>query len=295
MTLKQLEYFLAIAENGSITKAANTLRISQPPLSLQLKSLEDELGCQLFIRDKKNMVITPKGILLRERAKDILARVNETILLMQSGDDENRTTIHIGTIASICSRVLPDKVMMLKSRFPNLDFVLHESGTDAILQMLDERTVDFGIVREPFNLSAYNTCIVKDKLLGDSGEDYFVALARPEFFSDLDEDEIALASLRDKPIIIHRRYCNLFTTACRQQGFVPNIICQNDNIHSSISWAGSGIGLAIEPFTSAIQNSNPDLLIKRIVNPTIVSKAHLVWNKNSTLSTEQKAFVQLFS
>ena len=62
MTLKQLEYFLAIAENGSITKAANSLRISQPPLSLQLKGLEEELGCQLFIRDKKNMIITPKGI-----------------------------------------------------------------------------------------------------------------------------------------------------------------------------------------------------------------------------------------
>lgn len=71
MTLKQLEYFLAIAENGSITKAANSLRISQPPLSLQLKGLEEELGCQLFIRDKKNMIITPKGILLaRARPRD---------------------------------------------------------------------------------------------------------------------------------------------------------------------------------------------------------------------------------
>ena len=72
MTLKQLEYFLAIAKSD-ITKAANSLRISQPPLSLQLKGLEEELGCQLFIRDKKNMIITPKGvILLRERAREIM-------------------------------------------------------------------------------------------------------------------------------------------------------------------------------------------------------------------------------
>ena len=88
MTLKQLEYFLAIAENGSITKAANTLRISQPPLSLQLKGLEDELGCQLFIRDKKNMIITPKGILLREKAREIMNKVDETILLMQAEEEE---------------------------------------------------------------------------------------------------------------------------------------------------------------------------------------------------------------
>ena len=116
MTLKQLEYFLAIAENGSITKAANSLRISQPPLSLQLKGLEEELGCQLFIRDKKNMIITPKGILLRERAREIMDKVNETLLLMQSANEEERYTIHLGTISSICNRVLPDKVLKLKER-----------------------------------------------------------------------------------------------------------------------------------------------------------------------------------
>ena len=147
MTLKQLEYFLAIAENGSITKAANSLRISQPPLSLQLKGLEEELGCQLFIRDKKNMIITPKGILLRERAREIMDKVNETLLLMQSANEEERYTIHLGTISSICNRVLPDKVLKLKERYPHVEFVLHEGSTTSILDMLADGTVDFGIVR----------------------------------------------------------------------------------------------------------------------------------------------------
>ena len=154
MTLKQLEYFLAIAENGSITKAANSLRISQPPLSLQLKGLEEELGCQLFIRDKKNMIITPKGILLRERAREIMDKVNETLLLMQSANEEERYTIHLGTISSICNRVLPDKVLKLKERYPHVEFVLHEGSTTSILDMLADGTVDFGIVREPLELTA---------------------------------------------------------------------------------------------------------------------------------------------
>ena len=295
MTLKQLEYFLAIAENGSITKAANTLRISQPPLSLQLKGLEEELGCQLFIRDKKNMVITAKGMLLQEKAKEIIEKVNETTLLLRSADDESRTTIHLGTISSICDRILPEKVLLLKNRFPNLDFVLHEGSSISILDMLDQNAVHFGIVREPFNVSAYNTRPIKDPMLGDSGDDYFVALAKPEYFADASTDMVPLSALKDKPIIIHKRYCNLFSTACRQQGFVPNIICQNDSLHSSLSWAGSGIGIAVEPYTSASLNANPSLVIRRIDNPTIVSKAHLVWNKNSSLTSEQKAFVQLFT
>ena len=173
MTLKQLEYFLAIAENGSITKAANSLRISQPPLSLQLKGLEEELGCQLFIRDKKNMIITPKGILLRERAREIMDKVNETLLLMQSANEEERYTIHLGTISSICNRVLPDKVLKLKERYPHVEFVLHEGSTTSILDMLADGTVDFGIVREPFNVGAYSSRPIRDTALGEGGQDYF--------------------------------------------------------------------------------------------------------------------------
>ena len=294
MTLKQLEYFLAIAENGSITKAANTLRISQPPLSLQLKSLEEELGCQLFVRDKKNMVITPKGILLREKAQEIIDKVNETLLVMQSSDEEDRYTIHLGTISSICNRVLPDKVLKLKERFPHVEFMLHEGSTTTILDMLADGSVDFGIVREPFNVSAYNSRAIHDAALGVSGQDYFTAIGKVTFFDNLNSEVVPLTSLQNTPIIIHRRYCELFTNACRRQGFIPNIICQNDNISSSLSWAASGIGVAIAPYTSAIQNSDPTLIMKRIDSPEIISKAYLIWNRSTSLSPEQKAFVQLF-
>ena len=232
MTLKQLEYFLAIAENGSITKAANSLRISQPPLSLQLKGLEEELGCQLFIRDKKNMIITPKGILLRERAREIMDKVNETLLLMQSANEEERYTIHLGTISSICNRVLPDKVLKLKERYPHVEFVLHEGSTTSILDMLADGTVDFGIVREPFNVGAYSSRPIRDTALGEGGQDYFTAIGKPNFFPADDTQIVALTSLQDTPIIIHRRYYDLFTNACRRQGFIPNIICQNDNMIS---------------------------------------------------------------
>ena len=294
MTLKQLEYFLAIAENGSITKAANTLRISQPPLSLQLKGLEEELGCQLFIRDKKNMIITPKGILLRDRAREIIKRVNETILLLQAAGETERCVIHLGTISSISNRVLPDKVLQMKDRYPQVEFVLQEGSTTRILEMLAEGEVDFGIVREPFNLGAYNSRPVRDTALGEDSQDYFTAIGKESFFDEPELRVVPLTSLRGKPIIIHRRYGDLFSAACRQQGFVPNVICQNDNISSSLSWASSGIGIAVEPYTSAIQNTDPTLLLKRIDSPAIVSRAHLIWNKNAELKPEERFFASLF-
>ena len=235
-----------------------------------------------------------KEFLLRERAREIMDKVNETLLLMQSANEEERYTIHLGTISSICNRVLPDKVLKLKERYPHVEFVLHEGSTTSILDMLADGTVDFGIVREPFNVGAYSSRPIRDTALGEGGQDYFTAIGKPNFFPADDTQIVALTSLQDTPIIIHRRYYDLFTNACRRQGFIPNIICQNDNIASSLSWAASGIGVAIAPYTSAIQNSDPTLVMKRIDSPEIVSKAHLIWNRSATLTPEQKAFVHLF-
>lgn len=294
MTLKQLEYFLAIAETGSMTRAANNLCISQPPLSLQLKSLEEELGVQLFVRDKKCMVITRKGMQFQKKAREILNLVEETVKELQSCDAPPHIEIRIGTVASICNRVLPDKIVLLKKRFPHLSFDVYEGSSTSIIQQLAEGTVDFGIIREPFNTALYHTRPIRDLKLGEDGADYFATIAYASFYDDPEAPSVDLSSLKDKPLIAHRRYCGLLISSCRQRGFTPNIICQNDNIHSSLSWASSGIGIAIAPYTSAIQSTDPKLLIKRIVNPTIISKAFLVWNMNSVLSEEGKALVQLF-
>jgi DNA-binding transcriptional LysR family regulator len=294
MTLKQLEYFLAIAETGNITKAANNICISEPPLSLQLKSLEDELGVQLFIRDKKSMVITKEGLYLQKKAKKIIRLCNETIQSLQASHTKPHVTIHIGTVSSICNSILPAKILSLKKHFSYIDFDLHESNSISILKMLDDDIVDFGIIREPFSMANYNVKPIKDTTLGKSDSDYFYAIALSAFYDDPKSPDVEFISLKDKPIISHRRYYDLLSTVCRQQGFTPNIVCQNDNISSSLSWASSGIGIAIAPYTSAIQNKDPDLLIKRIKNPTISSSAYIVWKKGTILSNEKKEFLQLF-
>ena len=228
MTLKQLEYFRAIAENGSITKAAGTLSISQPPLSLQLKALEEELGCQLFVRDKKNMIITPKGVLLRERAREILAMVNEAIREVQSTAEEERSVIHIGSISSISNRVLPEKVLQMKARFPNVEFALHEDSTTNILGMLEAGEVQFGIVREPFPLTNFNSRPVRDTALGEEEQDYFMVICKEDFLDETAASTVPLVSHRGKPVIIHRLYSDIFMKACRQQCFayLRSIVCR---------------------------------------------------------------------
>ncbi len=294
MTLKQLEYFLAIAEAGHITAAAKNLNISQPPLSLQLKALEDELGVQLFERDKRNLTITHEGLILKERAIEILAMVNDTVRELQNLGTDAQGTIHIGTISSACTHLLPERIVAFRNEHPNVDFQIFEGNSTTVLDMLEHNEVDLGVVREPFNTSIYNSVPLKEASLGENDADSFVAAGVPSFFENCSGNEIALADLKGMPLIVHRRYHDMLTNYCRQRGFSPNVICQNNEIASSLSWAEAGIGVAIVANNTAAQASKK-LVTRRIVNPTIASRAYLVWDKSHNISNLAKQFIELFN
>lgn len=297
MTLKQLEYFLAIAEAGHITAAAKNLNISQPPLSLQLKSLEDELGVQLFERDKRNLTITHEGLILKERATEILNLVNDTVRDLQNLGTDAEGTIQIGTISTACTTLLPNRIMDFRKDHPNVDFQIFEGTSDAIIQMLGNGEVELGIIREPFNTSLYNSIPLRDEALGGDDSEYFVAAALPTYFEDIQSapGTIALAELKGKPLIINRRYNEMLTNYCRQHGFSPNIICQNGEIASSVSLAGSGIGIAIVANHITVQEAADKLEIRKITNPQIASQPFLVWNKDRNMSNLAKQFIEKFT
>ena len=293
MTLKQLEYFLAIAEAGHITAAAKNLNISQPPLSLQLKALEDELGVQLFERDKRNLTITHEGLSLKERAIPILNQVNDTVRELQNLGVDAQGTIRIGTVASVAIHLLPERIVKFRTDHPNVDFQIFEGNTTAITEMMENGQVDLGIIREPFNTGIYNSVPLRESS-ADEHEESFVAVGKPEFFEG-DGDEIALADLRGKPLILHRRFTDLINNYCRQRGFSPNVICQNSEIASSLSWAEAGLGIAIVANAQTVREKAPKLVIRKIVNPTIASQPYLVWDKNRNISHLAKQFIDLFS
>lgn len=294
MTLKQLEYFIAIAEAGHITAAAKNLNISQPPLSLQLKALEDEFGVQLFERDKRNLTITHEGLILLERAREIIHLVNETVRDLQNMGAEAQGTIHIGTIASVCNSLLPEKIMAFNKSHPQVDFQVFEGSSNHVMDLLNEGSIDVGIIREPFNTSLYHSLFVREDEGGSEDADHFAAIGLPSFFEGLEGDTISLAALKGKPLIIHRRYHELLMNACRQKGFSPNIICQNTEIASSVSWAEAGIGVAIASYTASQQYANKKLVMKKLVHPTITTKSFLVWRKDTHMGNIVKQFIHLF-
>lgn len=294
MTLKQLEYFDAIATVGNMTRAAQMLHISQPPLSIHLKALEDELGVKLFERNKKKLVLTKEGVLFKERVDKILNLINSTLYDIQNIQVKEHTIIRIGSIVSASNRILPDKILEYKKIHPNVDFQIHEGSSADVLDKMNASAIDIGLVREPIPAMSYHCISLTGGALKRGERDFFTTLAFPEFYGDHEEEEISLSDLRGKPLIIQRRYGDTFSNECRHLGFAPHFICQNNDLMSSLNWAAAGIGIAIVPYTSSLLNTHPQLVRKKIINPVLSSQTLLIYKKDTSLAPEITDFIKLF-
>lgn len=156
MEIRVLRYFLEVAREESITRAAESLHISQPTLSKQLKDLEQELGKKLFIRGNYNVHLTDEGMLLRKRAEDILALVDKTTDEFNALGEITGGDVHIGCAESWLVSYLADAVKDFRADYPGFRFHITSGGTEQVVERLDRGLLDFAAIVEPPNLSKYN-------------------------------------------------------------------------------------------------------------------------------------------
>lgn len=297
MTLKQLSYFLKIAETGNLTKAAQLLHMSQPPLSYQLKALEEELGVELFVRDARNMHITNEGIYLQDKAMQILSLVDKTSEEIRKISTHGIISINIGTVTSINHNLLPKIVSVYKTKHPNVVFNIYDGSSFRIMELLNNSVIDIGILREPFPKDLYSYIPIKtNAFMTEEENDYFVVAGKTDVFPNSKEESIiSLADIMDSPLIIHRRFEEIFLSKCQEIHTKPqNIVCRNDNIMSTIEWVDNGLGLGIMPYTSSLLITEPDIQVKKIVNPSFYSNLYMVWNQGRKLPNSLQEFLSLF-
>lgn len=156
MEIRVLRYFLEVAREESITKAAAFLHVSQPTLSKQLKDLEEELGKKLFVRSNYSIKLTDEGMLLRKRAEDILDMVNKTQAEFQSLDEITGGEVRIGCAESHQIKYLARVIRQFKERYPLFRYHLSSGNTEQVTERLDKGLFDFAMIVEPPNLSKYN-------------------------------------------------------------------------------------------------------------------------------------------
>lgn len=156
MELRVLNYFLMVAREGNITRAANLLHLTQPTLSRQLIQLEQELGVTLFRREKHRISLTEEGLLLRRRAEEILLLSERTKEELRSREGELSGTVFLGSGELRSSRFLGTLVGDFHKVHPQVQFSLYSGNADNIKERIEQGLLDIGLVPEPVNLERYD-------------------------------------------------------------------------------------------------------------------------------------------
>ncbi|WP_129707822.1 LysR family transcriptional regulator [Priestia megaterium] len=285
MDIKQLIYFLTIAEEGNISKAAERLHMAQPPLSQQLKLLEEELGVILFERNTRRMKITDAGQLLQSRAQQIIELMEKTSKELNDLKEGSQGVLSIGTISSAGETLVPIVVQDFHKAYPGVDFRIKESSTFEILELVKRGVVEVGVIRTPFNLETFDYISLPEEPMMAAAMDSLL---------DMNKTSMNLDELKGKPLLFHNRYANNIEEACKKTGFEPKVKCRIDDTRTMLKWASNGMGIALIPrdMMDLIPDSN--LRFIEIKEEALATKIIIIWKKNHYLSTPARHFLEFF-
>lgn len=286
MDIRQLKYFLAIAEEGQITSAARKLKMAQPPLSQQLKLLEEELGVKLVDRGPRSIKLTEAGTILRNRAQQILELTESTTREINDCVKSLKGTLSIGTVSSSGATLLQDRLCEFHKTYHGVKFEIHEGNTFAIIDLLNKGIVEVGIIRTPFNATNLECSYTEAEPM--------IAVMTPDYDWNSDEKFIDIGELEDKPLIIYRRFEQLINETCRENSFDPLIFCMNDDARTTLLWANAGLGIGIIPKSAFELTNNTNLIYKIIRSERLQTRVAAVWIKDKYLSSLASKFIDSF-
>lgn len=287
--LGAIKRFLTVIEAGSINAAAQRLHIAQPPLSRQMKQLELRLGVKLFERGKRTVALTEAGSLLQNRATQLLSLLGNTVQEMREIDSGTQGKLCIGTVTSSGATLLPQVVRQFRARYPGVVFQLWEGETKRIIELINEGSVEIGMVRYPFDLAVYDSLKLPNEPL-------VVAVHRSRRQTwDCRRQAVELSGLAGKPLMIHRKYEATILEHCEKAGFTPEIVCMSDDVMSILAWADADIGVAIVPRAAIGLIPSVNLEFLTIVAPRLETTAAVIWLKSRVLTAAARNFLSEFT
>lgn len=283
MDLRQLHYFVTIVDEGNISKAANQLNISQPPLSHAIKMLEEELETTLFFRGQRKITLTESGKILYSKAQHLLELQKQTTKEIQDLKKSGKGTIAFGCVSSAHMVLLEKGILPFYQKNPKITYELYEKNTYELIELLNANIIEFALIRTPFSEANFQIHYLN--------EDAMVAIYQKEKFSFKGKNG-TLAELKDQPLILYRRFYSIIASVFDQNMIQPNIYCQCDDARTAVLWASQGLCIAIVPFsaTSYIQG-NENVTFSYLKESFFVSKMAIIHKKNQYLSLNAQALI----
>ena len=289
MELRVLQYFLAVAREQNISAAAESLHLSQPALSTQLKGLEEELGKQLLIRGTKGsrkVLLTEEGMILRKRAEEILSLVRKTENEIQVSDDVISGDIYIGAGETDFIRFFARAACGLKERYPDIRYHISSGNSSYVMEHLDKGLIDFGLIYGEAEHSRYESVPLPFK-------DRFGILMRKDD-PLAEKDFIHPEEMRDKPLIVsHQEQGDNWPVLARINPDVNSlhIAATYTLIYNGSLLVEEGLGYAV-CFDRLINTGGGSALCFRPFEPAIETSPKIVWKKYQIFSKAAEKFLK---
>ncbi len=288
MNLNQLEYFIAVVNEGNISSAAKSLHMSQPPLSNHMKLLENEIGCMLFERGARNIRLTEAGTILYNKSIVIVDLFNSTLQEIESYKKGISGTLRIGVVSSTGTIFLKNWLLPFQKMHPYIHYEILEANTYELFEQLKSNRLDFALIRTPFPITSYK-CI---NLLEES----LVAVGHNGFFQKNKAlDKVTLEELSNVPILIYRRWESILMNLLEEKQIKWDIFCKSDDARTTLLWANEGLGIGIVPESAICFADCERTIVKSLSNATLRSTISLMYDSNTYQSSTVKLFLEFLN
>ena len=285
MEFRVLEYFLAIAREGSFSKAAKQLHITQPTLSRQISDLEKEIGKVLFIRGKKQVSLTEDGVFLFNRAKEIVSLKNKTLIEFSKNDDNVYGDVYIGGGESLGMSLIAKTIKLTQDKYPNIRFHLFSGNAESVVEKLERGLIDFGIL--------INSCVT-DKYehikLGVCDQ-LGVLMRKDDVLAN--KNTISIGDITNKPLIVSAQESleNIAKNNYEFNELTKKAICTYNLLYNASLLVREKVGYCI-CIDNIINTKGSDLIFKPL-EPRIDVKLILVYKKYNIFSKAASIFLDL--
>lgn len=284
MELRHLRYFVTVAEELHFGRAAQKLHLSQPPLSMQIKALEQELGVQLLLRTQRRVELTAAGEVFLEEAREILARVEQarSAALRAARGEVGELTVGFVTIADY--NLLPQALSQFRAQSPGIRLVLREATTDVQLRELSEGRMDVGFLLSPVKDERLDVLpLLREPLVAALPERHSLARGR---------GPLALRRLADAAFILFPRHMapGLYddvVSFCRSAGFSPRVEQEAVQMQTIVSLVSAGLGVALIP-ASLRHLGRTGVVYRQLREVSPLTEIALAWRARDARPTLQR-------
>ncbi|MBN9519584.1 LysR family transcriptional regulator [bacterium] len=288
MELHQLRYFVAVAETGSFTRAAEREGVTQPTLSEQVIRLEGKqhgVGRRLFDRLGRKVVLTDAGRELLGRAQSILAAVDEAERAVRDSGEGGR--LRAGAIPTVAPFLLPGVVSRFTKAHPAVQLQIHEERTEHLLAALNAGELDVGVMALPVRDERLHV----ERLFAEP-----LVVALPAAHRLAARAEVRLADILDEPfILLDDVHCfgDQVLSLCRRGGAEPKVVCRGEQIATLLGMVAAGQGVSVVPEMAAVGDANPGRVYRPMAKPAATRALCAVWHKQRYRPPSLRAFVDV--